>query len=136
MPPSFHVGVSPCRTNSWTNTRYSDRPHDAATAATAIVWIALREIQRPITRLINAPSNGSSGTHASSGRPRNLSAEKSTSVPQGGESIDVDVAAAAKYGDDDRQADARLGGGDGDHDQRERVRRDVAPHPPERQQRH
>src|SRR5258706_5775779 len=137
MPLAFHAGISGATcTNSCTNTRYSDRPHDAATAATAIVWIAPREIHRPITRLISAPSSGNSGTHSSSGRPRNLSVEKSTLMPQGGEPIDVDIAAAAEYGDDDRETDACFGGGDGDHDQREGVRRDVAPHSRECQQRH
>src|SRR4051812_17692750 len=56
-------------------------------------------------------------------------------VPERGEAVDLDVAPAAEDGDDDRETHGGLGGGHGDHDERERVSGQIAPHAREREQR-
>src|SRR5689334_10817650 len=131
MPPAFQYGSPPGTPGVLdVNSTYSMKPdsaHAPATDAIAITCTEPREIRRPIVRLISAPRNGSSGIHASSGIPANFKVVGSIQcplVPQGGESIDVDVAPAAEHGHHDREAHGGLRRGDRDHDQREGVRRE------------
>src|ERR1044071_149049 len=105
------------------------------TEPTATVWITDLGSRRPSTRLISAPSSGTNGIQTRIGRPTDSEICWSMLVPERGEAVDLDVAATAEDRDDDREPDRRLGGGHGDHDQREGVRRHIAPHPREREQR-
>src|ERR1044071_4974269 len=118
--------------NTWTAAMTNDTP----TAAIAMVWMIqrpnMRSSERPATRLISAPSSGSSGIQIRTSEER---VDASMLVPERGEAIDLDVAAAAEHCDDDREPHRGLRRGDGDHDQREGVGRQIAPHAGERQQR-
>src|ERR1051325_45977 len=124
-----------CR-SSGPNTWAAAIANDPTTAPIAIVWTIqrpnARSSLRPATRLISAPTSGSSGIKISRSEG---SVDASMLVPERGEAIDLDVAAGAGHRDDDREAHRGLGCGHGDHDQREGVGRQIAPHAGERQQR-
>src|ERR1041384_2026374 len=112
--------------NSWSsgqNTMYAETMNARPTAATAMVWMVCFENRRPKVRLISAPSSGSAGIHARIGRGPSCRFAASMLVPERGEAVDLDVAPAAEDCDDDREPHRRLGGGHGDHDEREGVRR-------------
>src|SRR5882724_1096458 len=121
--------------NNGPNTMYADSKNASATDPIATVETNHFGDRRPSVRLISAPSSGRRGIHTRLGGHENRGVGWSMLVPERGEAVDVDVAPAAEDCDDDRQAHRRLGGGHGDHDERERVGGQIAPHARERQER-